>query len=372
MSHLLAHLAKDHSVSLLTFERTDAASFYPLPSSVAYMRGDKLGGGGLKRLSRIWSRLGLIRRTIDSVAPDVIVSFTDTTNIAALLACSGRGIPIIVSERVDPAHHDIGWVRNLLRAYTYPLARFIVVPSQRVASYFPASLQSKMRVIGNPIPIPSVRAQVGQSSGRKRVIAVGRHEPQKGFDLLLEAFALIACAFPDWDLVIVGDGTGRSRLERRIEALGLRQRVSLKSVVSDICQELADSHLIAFPSRYEGFPNALAEALAAGLPAVGYKDVSGVEDLIIDCHTGLLADQREGPLGLARALSQMLADDKLRIRLGTAARHHVRRWAPDRIFSLWEETLEDALTSLKHVTCPHSHISQPNRSAPRKDHADPD
>src|SRR5581483_9600868 len=115
--------------------------------------------------------------------------------------------PIIVSERVDPAHHDIGWVRNLLRAYTYPLARFIVVPSQRVASYFPASLQSKMRVIGNPIPIPSVRAQVGQSSGRKRVIAVGRHEPQKGFDLLLEAFALIACAFPDWDLVIVGDGT---------------------------------------------------------------------------------------------------------------------------------------------------------------------
>jgi len=342
MSHLLAHLAKDCSVSLLTFESADAVSFYPLPSSVAYKRGDKLGGSGLGRLSRILSRPGLIRQTVSNFAPDVIISFTDTTNITALLACSGRGVPIIVSERVDPTQHDIGWARNLLRAYTYPLARLIVVPSQRVANYFPASLQSKIRVIGNPIPVPSVRARVGENPGRKRVIAVGRHEPQKGFDLLLDAFALIAGDHPEWDLVIIGDGPERSGLERRVQALGLQQRMSLKGVVSDVLQELANSHLMAFPSRYEGFPNALAEGLATGLPAVGYKDVSGVEELIVDGQTGLLVDQHEGAQGLARAMSRLLADEKLRTRLGDAAHRHVRRWAPDRIFSLWEELLAEA------------------------------
>jgi glycosyltransferase involved in cell wall biosynthesis len=220
------------------------------------------------------------------------------------------------------------------------------VPSRRVADYFPASLQSKIRVIGNPISVPSLRAHVGENSGRKRVIAVGRYEPQKGFDLLLDAFALIAGDHPDWDLVIVGDGPERPGLERRVEALGIQQRISLKGVVSDIIQELANSHIMAFPSRYEGFPNALAEGLATGLPAVGYKDVSGVEELIVDGETGLLVDQRDGARGLAHAMSRLLADEQFRTRLGEAAHQHVRRWAPDRIFSLWEGLLAEAARSL--------------------------
>jgi glycosyltransferase involved in cell wall biosynthesis len=102
---------------------------------------------------------------------------------------------------------------------------------------------------------------------------------------------------------------------------------------------------MAFPSRNEGFPNALAEGLAVGLPAVGYKTVSGVEDLIIDGETGLLVDKKEEIVGLARALSTLMADAQLRVRLGKAARRHVGQWAPDRMFALWDEVLREAVAA---------------------------
>jgi GalNAc-alpha-(1->4)-GalNAc-alpha-(1->3)-diNAcBac-PP-undecaprenol alpha-1,4-N-acetyl-D-galactosaminyltransferase len=344
MSHLLSYLAGECAVTLLTFENRDAVSFYSVPKSIEYIRADKLGGRGVKRAFRILSRPSLIRRMAEAVAPDAIISFTDTTNITALLACAGLGIPTIISERIDPSEHNIGWARNFLRDRTYPLTKLLVVPSRRVADYFPASLQSKIRVIGNPISIPPLRAEpsVPNGCGRKRVIAVGRYEPQKGFDRLIDAFAIIAGSYPDWDLSIVGEGSERSALQERVRRMGLEARIKLVGLVANVFQELAASHVMAFPSRYEGFPNALAEGLAAGLPAVGFRGVSGVEELILDEETGLLVDQSNGAAGLAAALSRILADPQFRARLGKAAGTHVKQWTPDRIFALWRGVLSEA------------------------------
>ena len=343
MSHLITHFSKQHAVTLLTFESKTTASFYPLPASVDYRKTDRFGCHRLQRAWRIISRPRIIRQTVKALAPDAIISFTDTTNITALLACLGLKVPVIISERIDPSEHRIGWAKDLLRAYTYPRARMIVVPSCRVAEYFPASLQSKIRIIGNPIPVAPVTTRASDDgTGRKRVIAVGRYEPQKGFDLLLDAFALIAETHLDWDLVIIGEGPERPRLEAQMQRLQLEARVTLKGVVPDIFRELANSHVMACPSRYEGFPNALAEGLAAGLPAVGYRGVSGVEDLVIDGKTGLLLDLSEGAAGLARALSRVIGDSQFRAAATEAAFEHIRRWAPDHIFALWEELLAEA------------------------------
>jgi len=349
MSYLLSCLAKECAVTLLTFENRDAVSFYALPPSIDYIRADKLGGRPAQRALRILSRPHLIRKTTKAIAPDAIISFTDTTNITALLACARLGVPTIVSERVDPTEHNIGWARNILRNYTYPLAKIIVVPSRRVADYFPTSLQSKIRIIGNPVPIPAVRAQppVQSDCGRKRVIAVGRYEPQKGFDRLIDAFSLIAASYPNWDLSIVGEGSERFALEERVRRAGLETRVKLVGLVPDVFQELADSDVMAFPSRYEGFPNALAEGLAVGLPAVGFSGVSGVEELILHDQTGLLVDQASGAAGLAAALSRMLVDSQYRARLGKAAHRHVQQWTPDRIFALWKDVLTEATSDAR-------------------------
>jgi GalNAc-alpha-(1->4)-GalNAc-alpha-(1->3)-diNAcBac-PP-undecaprenol alpha-1,4-N-acetyl-D-galactosaminyltransferase len=351
MSYLLGRMAAECAVTLLTFENRDAVSFYSLPKSVEYVKAGKLGGSGLQRAFRILSRPHCIRRLAKAIRPDAIISFTDTTNITALLACAKLGIPTIISERIDPSQHNIGWLRNVLRDRTYPLANLIVVPSRRVAEYFPASLQSKIRIIGNPIATPDLAAQPSLPSedGRSRIIAVGRYEPQKGFDRLIDAFALIANAYPQWDLRIVGEGSQRLALEEQVRRADLQDRIGLAGLVPDVLQELAGSQVMAFPSHYEGFPNALAEGLAAGLPAVAFKDVSGVEDLIVDDETGLLVEPSDGVAGLATTLSRLLSDPSLRNKLGTAARDHVKQWAPDRIFALWRELLSEAAAPQRAV-----------------------
>jgi glycosyltransferase involved in cell wall biosynthesis len=181
-----------------------------------------------------------------------------------------------------------------------------------------------------------------------RLISVGRYESQKGFDRLIDAFSQIAGSHPNWDLYIVGDGLQRLALEEQARRAGLSDRIKLVGVVSDIFEQLAASHVMAFPSRYEGFPNALAEGLSVGLPAVGFSNVSGVEELILHQQTGLLVEPAEGTPGLASALSRLLGDPMLRIRLGAKARSHVAAWAPNHIFALWNSAISEAVGSQGH------------------------
>jgi glycosyltransferase involved in cell wall biosynthesis len=289
---------------------------------------------------------------VKSLTPDVVVSFMIGINVTTLVSCRGLGVPVVVSERIDPSVHDIGLFKKFARTCTYPLARLIVVQTRRIATYFPLSLQPKIRIVGNAIVPASVMAQPfgTDSNGRKRIVAVGRCDPQKGFDRLIDAFALIADDNPDWDVVMVGDGPERLKLEDRVRRRGLETRIYITGFVSDVYQELSAAQLIAFPSRNEGFPNALAEGLAVGLPAVGYKGVSGVEDLIIEGTTGLLVDPKDETAGLARALSTLMADAHLRVGLGNAALRHIVQWTPDRMFALWDEVLKEAVVGSQNVS----------------------
>jgi len=343
MSYLLSHFANRHDVTLLTFEKPDAAPFYPLPEGIESLRLDCLGGNAVQRRLRVLARPSLLRRSIKAAAPQVIISFMDTTNIATLVSCGGLKIPVVISERIDPSGHRIGWLKDFARYKAYPRARYIVTPTKRVASYFPAALQKKIRVIGNPVLPRLCNANVLYSEGRKRVITVGRCEPQKGYGRLIDAFALIASKYPDWDLVIVGEGPDRPGLQARARQCGLGSRVYFRGLVADVFAELAAAHLMAFPSYYEGFPNALAEGLAAGLPAVGYSGVSGVEDLVVQGTTGLVVDEGSGAWGLGQALATLMDDPHLRAKFSEAARKHVSQWAPDRIFDKWDALLNDCV-----------------------------
>ena len=344
MSYLVAHLTERHDITLLTLERPDALSFYPLPDSVRQVCVDKLRGRGIRQLVRVLSRPFRIRREVRRLNPDIVVSFMDTMNVTTLISCLGLGIPVVVSERNDPALNRIGGLKELLRDRLYPLAQLVVTQTNRAARYFPLSLQPKLRIIPNPVPLSRLCAEPDKANaeGRLRVIAVGRLERQKGFDQLIEAFGRIAHEQAQWDLTIIGEGPGRTQLEASVKRLDLDGRVLLPGIVRDMSSELATAHLMAFPSQYEGFPNALAEGLAVGLPAVGYHGVSGVEDLIVDGKTGLLVDMGEGAIALAGAMSTLMSDARLRRQLGHAARRHVTQWAPSDVLALWEEVLIEA------------------------------
>ena len=343
MSYLVSHLAQRHDVTLLTLESPDVASFWPLPSSVEPVGLDKLGGTGATRRVRVLARPGRIRQQVRARSPDVVVSFMDTMNVTALLSCLRLEVPVVVSERNDPALHRIGRAKELLRDRSYQLARCVVVQTERIARYFAPRLQTKLRIIANPVPqFPDCAAPARPGAdGRFRMVGVSRLEPHKGFDRLIQAFADVAEAHPDWDLRILGEGRERTALERLVRARHLDGRVQMPGIVKDVVGELCAAHAMAFPSRYEGFPNALAEGLALGLPAVALQGVSGVEDLIVDGETGLLVSGDR--TALADALSRLMRDPAMRRQFGDAARRHVRQWAPSKVLARWEEVLYEAV-----------------------------
>lgn len=343
MSYLLEYLAGRHEVALLTLESPDAVSFFSLPSSVKLIHLNKLGGRGFKRLGRIVSRIWSIRQAVRTCAPDVVLSFMDTMNVAALVGCFHLDVPVVVSERNDPALHRIGRAKELLRDRVYHLAHTVVAQTERVAHYFMPRLQGKLCIIPNSVPrfTKCARPDQPDAEGRLRIVAVGRLEPHKRLDHLIRAFARIAQEHPNWDLHIIGEGRQRGQLENLVRLHRLGGRVKMPGVINDVARYLCACHLMAFPSRYEGFPNALAEGLALGLPAIGLRGVSGVEELIVDGKTGLLID--EGEEALAAALLALMRSGAVRLKAGNAARRHVRQWEPDRIFKMWDIVLKEAI-----------------------------
>jgi len=341
MAALVNELSTRHTVSLLTWESPGTPPFFPLAASVQVVQPGLFGGHGLERVRRLAARFMVLRRHVRSWRPDVVLSFLDTTNVTTLVACLGTGVPVVVSERVDPAGQVVGRMFGLARRFTYPWAARTVVQTTRVARYFPLRMQSRIAVLPNPIAVALRTATPDEPGpdGRYRVIAVGRLEWQKGFDRLIAAFAQVASRHPLWDLHLFGEGSLRAALAAQAAAAGLGTRVRFPGVTSAIQDELAASHLLAFPSRYEGFPNALAEAMRVGLPTIGYDHVSGVEEMIVQDATGLLLPADGGVAPLAGALDELMADPTARRRLGTAAQQAGARWDTTVVLMEWESLL---------------------------------
>jgi glycosyltransferase involved in cell wall biosynthesis len=341
MARLVEFLTIRHEVYLITLESSGTSSFYELPQKAQLIKLDLLDANRCKRIWNFLVRVSVLRRNLRRISPDVVLSFRDTMNITALLAGLRLKLPIVISERVDPEFHHIGFLRSLLRRALYPLSECCVVQTSRVAMFFNSMPRVKVVVIPNPIILPSCvsRPAIANALGRYSIIAVGRLVHQKGFDRLIEAFAPIANRFSDWDLSIFGDGEARADLQNRIDSLGLSSRIRLPGITTEVDSALCDAHLFAFPSRFEGFPNALAEAMAAGLPAVGFAHVSGVEELVISERTGLLVHPFAGVSGLTAALERLMRDPVLRESLGAAAREHVLSWDPNHILAHWEQVL---------------------------------
>lgn len=339
-------ISHGHKVSLLSFEDGSSQPYYELHQSVRvfYLGLNKYSRNFIASIRNNRNRLAVIRRAVVGLFPDVVISFIDTANVRTILALMGSRVPIIVSERVHPRFEQVGWLWSCLRRLSYPLADCLVVQTSQIASYCKGWAR-RVEIIANPV-LPTPVCGGAPVLPRPCLLAVGRLYPQKGYDMLLRAFAHAAMSAPDWTLCIAGDGPLRADIARMAQELGLGDRVRLLGRVADVGGMLAQADAYVLSSRYEGFPNSLCEAMAAGLPCVSTDCQSGPADIVTHGVDGLLV-ANENPLALAGALVQLMGDTELRRRLGSAAQAVSARFSVERVMPLWERCIESCSPSKK-------------------------
>jgi len=336
LSSLANGWAANEGVSLVTLSG-ETKDHYRTIDSVRRLRLFTQSGNSLLDVIRrnIWMARDL-RQTLRSIRPDIVVSFMDRTNNQVLLATRGLNIPVVVSERTDPRFHQIPRKARLLRRVLYPRADAVVVQTESVRRWCERFIKpANVWVIPNPVqPCPHP-----ETERQRMVVAVGRLVPEKGFDVLLEAFASATRSFPDWTLTILGEGPERSALQFLARSYGIEGRVSFPGVVDDPSKYLARAGLFVLSSRYEGFPNALLEAMACGTPSIATDCPSGPSEIIRDGVDGLLVPVDRPDL-LADQLSQLMGNPGLRNQLGLRATEVVDRFDAESVFDHWAAVMQ--------------------------------
>ena len=224
------------------------------------------------------------------------------------------------------------WMRSLV-SHLKRLDRFVVLTEEDKASW---TELDNVEVIPDPLAFEIDKVS---PLTNKRVIAVGRYVYQKGFDLLLQAWAKIEKQHPDWELAIYGMGD-RTPYEQVVEELQIeRNRCHLNGPTDDIKQEYLNSSLFVFSSRFEGFGMVLIEAMACGLPVISFDCPCGPKNIVRHQEDGLLVPSGD-VAKLSDAIHQMLSDDALRHQMASKAIVNVRRFELSEIAERWKDLFE--------------------------------
>ena len=337
--------ATGHPTALVTLA-TASDDRYPIASNVERIALDELKAsrGPFSAVFANLRRIRRIREAVRSFAPDVVVSFNDRTNVLAALALRQRNYPLIVSERVDPRARPREAIWSALRRWTYPTADAVVVPSEGMRRWAESIVgRAPVEVVPNACWSydPAQDAPPDDSDRETVVLGMGRLDRQKGFDLLIDAFAQVSPRRPEWRLRIVGDGPERGALLQRASRAEIADKVEILPWTNDPTEHWRTAKVFVLSSRYEGFPNVLVEALAAGLPAIAFDCPSGPADILRSGTDGLLVEA-EDAFGLAAALHRMLGDDAFRVACGRRALDVRRRFSPESVFAKWESVLRSA------------------------------
>ncbi|MBW3597355.1 MAG: glycosyltransferase [Planctomycetes bacterium] len=273
------------------------------------------------------SALKQLRGLFDEQAPDVAQMFLFHANVLGAVAARKADIPVLTGIRVaDPRRHRL-WIE---RRATSGAFRTVCV-SRAVADFmirrggFP---EERIAVIPNGIDTapyltaaPLEKAELGVPEIRRILVAIGRLDKQKGLDWLLSLCPQLFAAAPDHDLVLVGDGPQRQKLEAAAQNAGVSERVHFTGWREDVPRILAASDMLLLPSRWEGMPNVVLEAMAAGLPVVATRS-EGVLELLQETagsQTASFGDDCE----FARRVSEITANAHLASQLGQENRRRV-------------------------------------------------
>lgn len=304
---------------------------YPVPEGVerVSIEGKQLEQS---RLRRNLGRIKALRRLIKDYRPAALISFMAEPNFRAILASRFLPVKTIVSVRNDPEREYGGKLGRIVGRWLLPMADGCVFQTEQAMAWFPRRLQKKSRVIMNQVD----RAffEVSRERPEGYVMTAGRLTAQKNQAMLIRAFASIAPQVRE-ELRIYGEGELREELSGLIASLGMEERIRLMGAADDMPGVLSKAGLFVLPSDFEGMPNALLEAMAAGLCCVSTAcPCGGPEAVIENGVSGKLI-----PVGdektLAEAMLELLKDDEKRSAMAANAKARAEMFSPEEIFGHW-------------------------------------
>lgn len=299
--------------------------------------------------------IAALRRFLRAARPDVVIAFQPSATTDTLIAAAGTGIPVVPSlhnvptqdferpERWDPNPLDRWLRKRMLRQ-----AARITVLLDEFRGWFPRALQDRLVVLPNAVHVHGPLAEPDREDPeRNRIVVVGRLAPAKDHACLVDAWARIHAEHPRWLVEIHGGGPLRKALLARISERGVGASLLLCGETDAVMAHYARAKIFCIPSLFEGFGLVTAEALAKGLPAVGFADCPGTNSLIRHEHNGLLADPfahgGDRAAALATALERLMIDAELRGRLGAAGPASVLDYRPEVVASRWVALVDDIL-----------------------------
>ena len=341
--------AKGWDITIVTLAPV-SLNFYELHPAVKSVSLDLASESG-NILAGMWNntrRVLTLRQTLRQIQPDIAIGMMSTASI--LLALAAWGLPTlrtIGTERNYPPQQPLGYLWENLRSKSYGLLNAVTALTSEGQNWIKGHTKAtKVMVIPNPVTWPLVGKEPQISprtfcqTGRQLLLGVGRLDQQKRFDCLIEVFTKLAAKHSNWDLVIVGEGSLREKLERQVRESGFENRIFLPGRAGNVNEWYEQADLFVISSHHEGFPNTLIEAMSYGLAAVSFDCDTGPRDIIRHELDGLLVPPGDVN-ALSAALDKIMDDDLLRLEFAKRAVEVRERFSIEKMAGLWEQLFDD-------------------------------
>lgn len=295
-----------------------------------------------------------IEYIVEQEKPDVIIPFF--AHVACQILFEKRyEIPVIQMYHTHPKvyHIPAKWFDKKSKQMAI-FFNYCVKKISALQVFFPSYVdyvrdyyKGRTRVIHNPVKMPE--KQVDLSTTKKKIIYLSRIDKNKGQSILIESFARLVKNYPDWEVLLYGDFEPkgyRKIIDELIKKYKLENNVKIMGVTKNPAEAFLQADFGAYPSAFEGFPLGLSEALAAGLPCIGMKTATGINELIIDRENGLLTEPFY--LDITRKLTELMNNQPLRIKYGQKARESMRKYSEELFLAKWDALIEDVLNEKRN------------------------